>query len=144
MGQPAGLYIFEIRAVDVNGRRSSPITLTVELNAARNLAPVSNFRALNALPSDGSEFTGPDLLLAWDPNPEEDLLEGLYYELELSNSVGTMLRSIRIENQWTYDYLLLYNKQDYATQNSGKIGINRRINARISPNGEQSVTWTTL
>lgn len=147
MGQPAGLYIFEIRAVDVNGRRSSPVTLTVELNAARNLAPVSNFRALNALPSDGSEFTGPDLLLAWDPNPEEDLLEGLYYELELSNSVGTMLRSIRIENQWTYDYLLLYNKQDYATQNSGKIGINRRINARIrakGPNGEQSVTWTTL
>ena len=58
-----------------------------------------------------------------------------------------MLRSIRIENKWTYDYLLLYNKQDYATQNSGKIGINRRINARIrakGPNGEQSVTWTTL
>lgn len=146
-GQPAGLYIFEIRAVDINGRRSSPVTLTVELNAARNLAPVTNFRALNALSYDKSEFTGPDLLLAWDPNPEEELLEGLYYRLELFDSSNTMLRSILIENQWTYDYLLTYNKEDYKTQHSGNIGINRRISARIraeGPDGEQSVTWTTL
>lgn len=147
MGQQEGLYIFEIRAVDINGRRSSPVTLTVELNAAKNLAPVTNFRALNALSYDKSEFTGPDLLLAWDQNPEEPLLDGLYYKLELYDSGGVELRSPEIENQWTYDYLLLYNKGDYATQHSGALGINRRITARIraeGPNGEQSVTWTNL
>lgn len=146
-GQPAGFYVFEIRAVDVGGRRSAPVTITVELNAARNLAQVSNFRVTNAMPSDPSEFGGPDINFAWDPNPEEELLDGLYYTLEIYNSGGTMLRSLKIENQHTYSYLLLYNKEDYATQNSGQIGINRRITARIraeGPDGEQSVAWVSI
>lgn len=146
-GQPSGLYIFEIRAVDINGRRSAPVTLTVELNAAKNLAPVSNFRVLNAVTGDPSEFGGADIQFAWDPNPEEPDLEHLIYNLELYDSGNTMVRNPKIENIYRYDYLLLYNKTDYAASHSGAIGMNRRIRARIraeGPDGEQSVSWTEI
>lgn len=147
VGQPAGLYIFEIRAVDINGFRSSPVTITVELNAARNLAKVSNFRVTNAVPGDPSEFVGPDILFAWDPNPETGLLAGLYYNLELYDSGGTMVRNIHITNLTRYDYLLTFNKSDYKASHNNNVGVNRRISARIraeGPNGEQSVAWATI
>lgn len=147
VGQSAGLYIFEIRAVDVNGRRSSPVTLTVELNAARNLAPVTNFRALNKVPADPSEFAGPDLMMAWDPNPEEPLLEGLFYRLQIFDATNQMIRDVEITNLWEYHYLLAFNKEDYAASHGGAIGVNRKLVPRIraeGPDGEQSVSWTTL
>lgn len=147
VGQPAGLYVFEVRAVDINGFRSAPVTITVELNAAKNLATVSNFRVVNALASDPSEFAGPDIIFAWDENPEAEDLTGLYYNLEIYDSSNTMLRNVHITDLTTYSYLLTFNKEDYRLTHGGNLGINRRISARIraeGPNGEQSVTWASI
>ena len=147
VGQPPGLTVFEIRAVDINGRRSSPVTITVDLNAAKNLSIVENFRVTNTARGDTSEFVGADLMFAWDGIPEEALIEGIYYTLELYDSANNLLRSLRIENKYSYTYLLIDNKADYATFHSNALGINRRIAARIraeGPNGERSVAWANI
>lgn len=147
IGEPAGLAIFEIRAVDINGRRSSPVTLSVELNSARNLSVVSNFRVLNTATGDVTEFVGPDVKLAWDPVPEEEIIPEIYYTLEIYDSQDRMLRSVRIEDIYTYDYLLIYNKADFALLNSNALGINRKLRFRIraeGEDGEQSVGWATI
>ena len=147
IGEPAGLAIFEIRAVDINGRRSSPVTLSVELNSAKNLSVVSNFRVTNTASGDASEFVGPDVKLAWDRIPEEDIIDGIYYTLEIYDNLDRMLRSIRIEDQYVYDYLLIYNKADYALLNEDALGINRKLRFRIraeGDNGEQSVDWASI
>ncbi|HFZ8394665.1 TPA: phage tail protein [Salmonella enterica subsp. enterica serovar Saintpaul] len=147
VGEPAGLAIFEIRAVDINGRRSSPVTLSVELNSAKNLSVVSNFRVINTASGDASEFVGPDVKLAWDRIPEEDIIEGIYYTLEIYDNLDRLLRSVRIEDQYVYDYLLIYNKADYALLNEDALGINRKLRFRIraeGDNGEQSVDWASI
>lgn len=147
IGEPAGLAIFEIRAVDINGRRSSPVTLSVELNSARNLSVVSNFRVLNTATGDVTEFVGPDVKLAWDPVSEEEIIPEIYYTLEIYDSQDRMLRSVRIEDIYTYDYLLIYNKADFALLNSNALGINRKLRFRIraeGEDGEQSVGWATI
>ncbi|WVX92450.1 baseplate hub protein [Escherichia phage vB_EcoS_HZ_ZJUN2] len=147
IGEPAGLAIFEIRAVDINGRRSSPVTLSIELNSAKNLSVVSNFRVTNTASGDVTEFVGPDVKLAWDRIPEEDIIESIFYTLEIYDSQNRMLRSVRIENQYTYDYLLMYNKADFALHNSGALGINRKLYFRIraeGDDGEQSVEWASI
>ncbi len=147
IGEPAGLAIFEIRAVDINGRRSSPVTLSVELNSARNLSVVSNFRVTNTASGDVTEFVGPDVKLAWDPVPEEEIIPEIFYTLEIYDSRDRMLRSVRIEDIYTYDYLLTYNKADFALLNSNALGINRKLRFRIraeGEDGEQSVSWATI
>ncbi|WJZ69812.1 putative baseplate hub protein [Citrobacter phage YZU-L1] len=147
IGEPAGLAIFEIRAVDINGRRSSPVTLSVELNSAKNLSVVSNFRVTNTASGDASEFVGPDVKLAWDRIPEEDIIDGIFYTLEIYDNLDRLLRSVRIEDQYVYDYLLIYNKADYALHNEDALGINRKLRFRIraeGDNGEQSVDWASI
>ncbi|UCR80913.1 putative phage tail protein [Escherichia phage Lindwurm] len=147
IGEPAGLAIFEIRAVDINGRRSSPVTLSIELNSAKNLSVVSNFRVTNTASGDVTEFVGPDVKLVWDRIPEEDIIESIFYTLEIYDSQNRMLRSVRIENQYTYDYLLMYNKADFALHNSDALGINRKLYFRIraeGDDGEQSVEWASI
>lgn len=147
IGQPPGLTIFEIRAVDVAGRRSSPVTLSVDLNAAKNLSLVPNFRALNIVGGDPSEFAGPDVLLAWDPIPEKDLVPGLFYTLEVQDALDEIIRSLKITNLYNYDYLLIQNKEDYRKFHNNQLGINRKLKFRIraeGPNGERSVGWSTI
>lgn len=145
--KPEGLYIFEVRAVDISGRRSSPVTISVNLDPAKNLSVVNNFRALNAFRGDTSEFIGADLNLAWDRIPEEDLVPNLFYTLEIRDSAGNLIRSVRIQNQYNYSYLLSFNKADYRLFHSNQLGINRSLACRIraeGPKGEQSVAWAYI
>ncbi|MFP9216681.1 hypothetical protein, partial [Enterococcus faecalis] len=113
-------------------------------NSAKNLSVVSNFRVVNTASGDVTEFVGPDVKLAWDKIPEEEIIPEIYYTLEIYDSQDRMLRSVRIEDVYTYDYLLTYNKADFALLNSGALGINRKLRFRIraeGENGEQSVGW---
>lgn len=147
VGQPPGLTIFEIRAVDINGRRSSPVTITVDLNAAKNLSIVSNFRVLNAVGGVPSEFAGPDANLAWDAIPEEIIVPGIYYILQIFDQVDVMQQELKIENLYQYSYLLADNKADYKKFHNGELGLNRQLKFRIraeGPNGERSVDWAYI
>lgn len=144
---PKGLYVFEIRAVDVNGRRSSPVTLSVNLDNAKNLSVVPNFVVRNLVSGDSQEWGGPDLLLAWDAIPEEKLFNGLFYTLEIRDISQTLIRSVRLDRTYRYDYVLLFNKTDYRASHGNNLGINRGLNARIraeGQNGEQSVDWAYI
>lgn len=147
VGQPPGLTTFEIRAVDISGRRSAPVTLSVDLNAAKNLSLVPNFRALNTVGGDPTEFRGPDVLLAWDNLPEADLVPGLYFTLEVQDAQDEIIRALKITKLYTYDYLLIQNKEDYRKFHNNELGINRKLKFRIraeGPNGERSVGWSTI
>lgn len=147
VGQPPGLTVFEIRAVDINGRRSSPVVLSVDINAARNLSVVPNFRVVNTATGDTTEFVGPDVLLQWDPVAEEEIVPDIFYTMEILDPTNVVLRSVRIENQHDYTYLLTYNKADYAMTHSDALGLNRQLRFRIiaeGPNGERSVDWANI
>lgn len=146
VGEPAGLTIFEIRAVDINGRRSSPVTISVDLNSAKNLSVVENFRVLNLSP-DPAEWVGPDLELGWDKLQEEGLISGIFYTLEIRDSTNKLLRSVKITSLYNYSYLLSYNKLDYKANNSNTLGIYRALQPRIQaegPRGEKSVAWAYI
>lgn len=146
VGQPAGLTIFEIRAVDINGRRSSPVTISVDLNAAKNLSMVENFRVLNLAP-DPAEWVGADLELGWDKLQEEAVMQGIFYTLEIRDNTNKLLRSAKITNLYNYSYLLAYNKLDYKAANSNTLGIYRSLQPRIQaegPKGEKSVAWAYI
>lgn len=144
---PKGLYVFEIRAVDTAGRRSSPVTISVNMDNAKNLSIVTNFIVINLVSGDSREWAGPDMLLKWDKIPEEADFSGLFYTLEISDLNGTMLRSIRLDRTYKYDYVLLFNKNDYRASHGNQLGVNRGLNARIraeGQNGEQSVDWAYI
>nr|CAK6604836.1 central tail fiber J [Klebsiella phage vB_Kpl_K32PH164C1] len=146
VGEPAGLTIFEIRAVDINGRRSSPVTISVDLNSAKNLSMVENFRVLNLAP-DPAEWVGPDLELGWDKLQEEGLISGIFYTLEIRDNTNKLLRSAKITSLYNYSYLLGYNKLDYKANNSNTLGIYRALQPRIQaegPKGEKSVAWAYI
>lgn len=146
VGEPAGLTIFEIRAVDINGHRSSPVTISVDLNSAKNLSMVENFRVLNLAP-DPAEWVGPDLELGWDKLQEEGLISGIFYTLEIRDNTNKLLRSVKITSLYNYSYLLGYNKLDYKANNSNTLGIYRALQPRIQaegPKGEKSVAWAYI
>lgn len=143
--QPDGLVIFEIRAVDINGKRSSPVTLAIEINAALNLSPVANFVATNMV-AGTREFFGADVLLTWDAIPEASLIAGINYRLQIMDSTGVVMQELLL-NSLAYTYLLVTNKQDYALLHNGDLGINRVLSFRIraeGPSGERSISWTNL
>lgn len=144
--QPSGLYVFEVRAVDINGRRSSPVTISANIDPAKNLSMVPNFRATNSVRGDATEFVGPDLLLVWDAIPEAALIPNLFYTLNIYDKDDVLLRSLKITNKLNYEYVLTYNKEDYATVHS-TLGLNRSLRCQIQaegPLGEKSVAWANL
>lgn len=143
---PADNYTFEVRAVDGNGFRSKAAVISVNVNASYNLASVSNFVVTNRTGDDANQFQGGYVTLSWNPNPEETLVPGLYYDLEIYNNLGTMLRNVSIQNIHTYTYTLAFMKADYLAA-TGSLGIYREYSFRIKargPQGEESVAWTSI
>ena len=110
---PSGNYIFEVRAIDGDGFRSKAATLSVYINASYNLQKVANFTVNNKTADDANQFYGGYVNLTWDANPEEKYIDGIYYDLEIYNNVGTLLRNVSIENQYSYLYTLDFMKADY-------------------------------
>ncbi len=142
-----GNYTFEVRQVIGSGLRSKPQVLSVYINPAKSLNPVTNFRALNRVPGEASVFQGGYLELAWDQSPDEQYVSPLYYVIEFYNSTDTLVRSLRVLKLYNFNYLLQDMKQDYKKSNSGQLGVYRKYRIRIraeGSKGEQSVTWTEL
>lgn len=141
-----GNYTFEVRQVLGTGVRSKPQTLSVLINPAKSLNPITNFRALNRVPGEQSIFAGGYLQLAWDTSPDEKYVQPLYYVIEFYNQTNTLVRSLRLTKLYSFTYLLQDMKQDYRTVTGG-LGVYRQYRVRIraeGSKGEQSVTWTEL
>lgn len=139
-----GLYTFQVRAVDVQGSVSAPATIDVDVNPSKNLPTVPNFRALNV--DQNGVFTGSGVELAWDGFSET--IVGLNYELVVMDSAGDTLRQHTLDSAArSYSYTLEFNKTDYATNNSGALGINRDLSFKIRAIGSAgavSVSWATI
>ena len=143
---PSGNYTFEVRAVDGNGFRSKAATLAVYINSSFNLAKVNNFKVTNVAYDDLNQFSGGVVSLTWDKNPEETYIPGIYYDLEIFNNTGTMIRNVSISNQYSYSYTLAFMKADYLAT-AGSLGVYREYSFKIKargPHGEESVAWAVI
>ncbi|ATS94094.1 putative tail protein [Pectobacterium phage DU_PP_V] len=141
--QPEGLVTIEIRAVDITGKRSSPVTLSFMLNPATNLSMVSNFEVVNRV-AGTNEFAGSDVQLRWSAIPETGIIEDLVYRVQVYSS-SNMIREV-LTSSLTYTYSLVFNKQDYQAEHQ-TLGINRNLDFRIraeGSKGEQSIGWTNI
>ncbi|QPB12126.1 tail fiber [Providencia phage PSTCR5] len=146
-GLTEGTYTFEVRAVDVTGRRSSPTTLTVKLDAARNLSVVQNFRLVNRAPGSFTDWIGPDVITEWDGIREEGEIVGLRYIFQFLHPQSlSIIHSSATTNGHRSIYPYAQNKSDYMKLNNA-LGVFREGVIRVraeGPNGEASVAWTYL
>lgn len=144
---PAGTYVFEARAVDVNGRRSAPSTITVDINSAKNLSKVDGFKLVNPAPGSFTEWIGKDILVAWDDIPDITTVPNIKYRLEvLHPTTNELIFSSIISNGTKGIYSYTQNRSDYLIR-EGTIGVYRECILRIRAEGEQgeaSVLWTYL
>lgn len=142
-----GLYTFEVRAVDVAGRRSSPVVTTIDINAAKNLSKVRNFRLVNRAPGSFSEWIGPDVIAEWSDIPEMEEIVDLFYRFQFLHPVSeNIIYDSKVTNGTKNIYRYPQNRQDYFDLND-EIGVFREGVIRVRAeglNGEASVQWTYL
>ena len=143
----AGTYTFALRAVSGSrGFVSSPVIIVIDVDPAKNLSAVTDFDLTNNIAGDENIWKGSDVSVTWSPIPEEDLVTGLRYELEILDDT-TYVNGFFIENLYEFTYSYTQNKLDYFTANDPNVGVFRDLTLRIravGPNGEQSVAWTYL
>lgn len=143
MNLPSGLITFEVRAVDINGFRSKPATLTVTLNSAKNLSNVTNFVLVNTSKSSSLQFSGNYMQFTWDATPDLAYYNDLKYNLQISTGTGILLRDLLITStSHTYTYAEML--ADYKAANSNNPGIYRNYVVRIKVvggSGQESVSW---
>lgn len=141
IGLEPNMYTFEVRAVNFEGRTSAPATLEVYIDPSVNLPNITNFICVNA-DSEGIFVTG-DVQLQWDAISTTQ--NNLVYRLQVLEG-STILRDITT-TATSFVYTFQFNKDDYATANSGALGVYRTISFRIRAEadaGAQSVSWVTL
>lgn len=142
-----GTYTFEVRAVDVSGRRSSPVVITVNVDSAKNLSVVTNFRLVNRAPGSFTEWIGPDVISEWSGIPEEAEITNLRYVFQFLHPQSlSIIYSAATTNGHRSIYTYAQNKSDYMKLNNA-LGVYREGVIRVraeGPNGEASVAWTYL
>lgn len=145
---PSGNYTFTLRAVSGSrGYVSSPVTLVVDLDPAKNLSKVEDFDLVNNIPGDETVWQGGDIDVSWTRIAED--LNGIVtvtYELEIYDGI-TLVNSFEILGTDAFTYTYAQNRADYDLINSPNIGVYRNLNFRIravGPLGEESIDWTTL
>lgn len=139
----SGMTTFEVRAVDINGFRSKPATLTIDINAAKNLKNVENFILVNTSPSSSLQFTGNYMEFKWDATSDLAYYSDLQYNLQIYTDTGILLQDIVLPGT-TYTYNYAQMLADYKTVNGGVAGIYRNYSARIKvvgSLGQESVSW---
>ena len=148
IGFVAGNYTIEVRAVSSSrGLSSSPAKLILDLNPAKNLPAVSNFRLQNPAVGDAYTWLGNAPIFVWDR------IDSLYlgagnetYLVEVLDADTDVLINSYSTTADTLAYPFTDNKQDYSDNGHG-IGVYRNIKARIvalGDDGERSVAWSTL
>lgn len=142
-----GLYTFEVRAVDVAGRRSSPAVITVNIDASVNLSKVRGFKLVNRAPGSFSEWIGPDVIAEWEAIPEMTEMEDLFYRFQFLHPVSeNIIFDSKVTNGTRNIYKYPQNKTDYFNLND-EVGVFREGVIRVRAeglNGEASVQWTYL
>lgn len=143
MNLPSGVITFEVRAVDINGFRSKPATLTVDLNAAKNLTNVTNFILVNTSKDSSLQFTGNYMQLQWDATPDSAYYNNLKYNLQIYTDTSILLHDLLLTStSFTFTYAQML--ADYKAANGNNPGIYRNYVVRIKvvgSSGQESVSW---
>lgn len=147
-GFSAGNYTIECRAVSSSrGLSSTPSTIVVDLDPAKNLPVVTGFRLENPALGNDTNWIGPAPIFVWDRIPDEYLGEGNEsYLIEILDPADDEVITQYTTTGTTVDYPLATNKADYAADGNG-VGVYRTIKARIVATGdlgERSVDWANL
>tara|TARA_Y100001960_G_C14784043_1_gene889744 strand:- start:2725 stop:5580 length:2856 start_codon:yes stop_codon:yes gene_type:complete len=147
-GFSAGNYTIECRAVSSSrGLSSTPTTIVVDMNPAKNLPIVTGFRLDNPALGDNYTWIGDAPIFVWDRISDEYLGEGNEtYLIEILDPVDDEVITQYTTKGTTVDYPFASNKADYAADGYG-VGVYRTIKARIVATGdlgERSVDWANL
>jgi|TARA_B110000908_G_scaffold143345_1_gene172239 hypothetical protein len=122
-------YTFKVLTVAKTGKLSKYAVLTFSNSKVTPISfnPVTNFRSIDTI---AGEFTGTDLVVAWDENSNT---VSSRYELSISDSSNSLLRTEYISkgNENPYTYTLAKNMIDYAAANGGNIGAIRDLQIKI-------------
>ena len=140
---PAGIYTFEVRAVDILGYRSKAATLTVSIDPAKNLSNVTNFILENTSKLSPLQFTGNFMKFKWDESEDFKVYPDLSYNLQILTDTDILLQDIMISGATTYTYSYAQMLADYKKINISA-GIYRTYKARIKvvgALGQESVSW---
>jgi len=141
---PSGLYTFEVRAVDITGFRSKPVSLSITLNSAKNLSNVTGFIIENASTNSSLQFSGNYMSLKWDATPDLAIYPTLKYNIQIMTSTNVLLQDLLISNSTSYSYSYAQMLSDYSNANGGAPGIYRDYKVRIKvvgDAGQESVSW---
>lgn len=147
-GFEAGNYTIEVRAVSSSrGLSSTPATIVVDMDPAKNLPVVTGFRLENPALGDNYTWIGPDPIFIWDRIDSAYLGDGGdSYLIEILDASTDDLLNQYSTTGTTVPYPLATNKLDYANAGNG-VGVFRNIKARIVATGalgERSVDWANL
>lgn len=148
-GMSPGTYTFEVRAVDMYGRRSSPAVLVVDINAAVNLNKVQNLTLLNRAPNSLNEWIGKDVLAKWDRISEElnNEIPDLFYRFQVLHPTNHQtIYDGKTTNGNRHIFTYTDNRKEYGIR-EGSPGVYRNLDVRVRAegiNGESSVQWTYI
>lgn len=142
---PIGTYTFTVKAVSVTGSFSSPKSISVNIDPAKYLPDVTNFRVVNLEPGSTTSFINNFVQLSWDKidsaNPD------IKYNLQILNENDTILRDIELLGTVdSFTYTLVLNKQDYLALNSS-VGAFRTLRFQIKAKGSGnavSLNWSKI
>lgn len=142
-GLTPGNYTFEVRAVDILGYRSKAAVLTININPAKNLNNVTNFKLVNTSLSSNTQFQGNYMKFVWDSTPDADIYNDLSYNLQIMTDADIILQDLSITNATTYTYTYAQMLADFKKINN-VAGIYRTYKVRIKvvgTRGQESVSW---
>ena len=140
---PAGIYTFEVRAVDLLGYRSKAASLTVSIDPAKNLNNVTNFILENTSKSSTLQFAGNFMKFKWDESEDIKVYPDLSYNLQILTDTDIVLQDLSISGSTNYTYSYAQMLADYKKINNSA-GIYRTYKARIKvvgTLGQESVSW---
>lgn len=142
---PIGSYTFTVKAVSTGGSFSSPRSIQVDINPARFLPDVTNFRVVNLESGSTNSFVNNYVQLAWDKI--ESTNADIKYNLQILNEDDTIVRDISIDGiNDSYLYTFILNKQDFLALNA-EIGAFRDMKFKIRATGAGnavSLNWSVI
>lgn len=158
--KPGRSYTFEIRTVLLDGRSSAWTSFIYVATAVdTNLPPITGFEVINVEPGSLDTFFGGSVLLSWD-HLEDDNVDRYYIEIIDGSQDGqpdigrTVYGSVYVSKsndptteKSTYEYTLLNNMADYATNNNDAAGVYRDLGFRIRATNHMegvSVYWSYI
>jgi hypothetical protein len=142
---PIGSYTFTVKAISLKGLFSAPVSMLVNIGAAKYLPDVAGFKVINLEPGFTDSFINNFVQLSWDSVVSTNA--ELKYKLQILDNNDTILREVELPDPInSYTYTLEFNKQDFVNLNGG-VGAFRYLRFKIKAIGAGnaiSLNWSVI